>query len=110
MRAARSAGNPYQIVIVDAAVAGTEGVAHDVASDDAGGIIAAAHSKDTRYYSPFPVDPATVVSMISTSIRANAKTILTQGRRRGITPHAAARQVAQDRVREAMSRRGRVPV
>ena len=109
MRAARAAGNPYQIVIVDAAVAGTGGVAHDVASDDAGGIVAAAHSKDTRY-SPFPVDPATVVSMTSTSIRADAKTILTQGRRRGITPHAAARQVAQDRVREAMSRRGRVPV
>ena len=75
---------------------------------NAGGIVAAAHSMDARY-SPFPVDPGTVFSMISTSMRANAETVLTQGRRRGVTPHAAARQIAEDRVREAMRLRGRLP-
>lgn len=75
---------------------------------NAGGIVAAAHSMDARH-SPFPVDPATVFAMISTSMRTNADTVLTQARRRGVTPHAAARQIAQDRVREAMRLRGRVP-
>ena len=75
---------------------------------NAGGIVAAAHSMDARH-SPFPVDPVTVFAMISTSMRANAETVLTQGHRLGLTPHAAARQIAQDRVREAMRLRGRVP-
>lgn len=75
---------------------------------NAGGIVAAAHSMDARH-SPFPVDPGRVFAMISTSMRANAETVLTQGRRRGVAPHAAARQIAQDRVCEAMRLRGRIP-
>jgi glutamate dehydrogenase (NAD(P)+) len=47
--------------------------------------------------------------MISTSMRANAANVLEQGRQRAVTPHAAARQIAHARVREAMRVRGRLP-
>lgn len=75
---------------------------------NAGGIVAAAHSMDARH-SPFPVDPATVFSMISASLRSNADTVLARATRHGTTPHAAARRIAQDRVRDAMHLRGRLP-
>lgn len=74
---------------------------------NAGGIIAAAHSMDARY-SPFPVAPETVFSMISLKMRQNAETVVTESRRRGLTPHATAQEIAQDRVREAMRLRGQL--
>lgn len=74
---------------------------------NAGGIVAAAHSMEART-SPFTVDPATVFTMVSTKLRANAVTTLTESARRDLPPHEAARAVAQDRVREAMLARGRL--
>lgn len=74
---------------------------------NAGGIIAAAHSMDARY-SPFPVAPETVFSMISLKMRQNAETVVTESRRRELTPHATAQEIAQDRVREAMRLRGQL--
>ena len=75
---------------------------------NAGGIIAAAHSMDARY-SPFAVDPTDVFPMISTKMRANAETVMVESRRRGVTPHTAALQLAEDRVRAAMTLRGQAP-
>lgn len=74
---------------------------------NAGGIIAAAHSMDARY-SPFPVAPETVFSMISLKMRQNAETVVTESRRRELAPHATAQEIAQDRVREAMRLRGQL--
>jgi glutamate dehydrogenase (NAD(P)+) len=74
---------------------------------NAGGIIAAAHSMDARY-SPFPVAPDTVFAMISLKMRQNAETVVRESRRRGLTPHLAAQELAQDRVREAMRLRGQI--
>jgi glutamate dehydrogenase (NAD(P)+) len=60
-------------------------------------------------HSPFTVDPADVFAMISTKMRANAERVVVQSKRRGCVPHAAARQIAQGRVREAMRLRGQIP-
>lgn len=75
---------------------------------NAGGIVAAAHSMDTRR-SPFTVDPADVFSMISTKMRANAEAVVVDSKRRGITPHEAAQLIAQERVLDAMRLRGQLP-
>jgi glutamate dehydrogenase (NAD(P)+) len=74
---------------------------------NAGGIIAAAHSMDARY-SPFPVVPETVFSMISLKMRQNSETVVIESRRRKLAPHVTAQEIAQDRVREAMRLRGRL--
>lgn len=74
---------------------------------NAGGVVAAAHSMDARH-SPFVVDPDGVFSMISTKMRANATTVLEEGRRRSVDTWAAARLLAQARVREAMQLRGQL--
>ena len=76
---------------------------------NAGGVVAAAHSMDMRY-SPFTVDPAVIFTMISTKLRANASAVLAQAKRTGDTPHAAAHQLAQQRVLAAMRLRGRLPI
>ena len=76
---------------------------------NAGGVIAAAHSMDARY-SPFPVDPDNVFSMISTKMRQNTVAVLNEARTSDLTTHAAARKLAQERVRAAMGLRGQVPV
>ena len=46
--------------------------------------------------------------MISLKMRQNAETVVTESRRRELTPHATAQEIAQDRVREAMRLRGQV--
>ncbi|MEU7477131.1 Glu/Leu/Phe/Val dehydrogenase dimerization domain-containing protein [Lentzea sp. NPDC042327] len=74
---------------------------------NAGGVVAAAFGMDARY-SPFPVDPAVVLDAVSVKLRANAATVLAEARNRGTTTHAAAREVAQERVLAAMRLRGRV--
>jgi glutamate dehydrogenase (NAD(P)+) len=74
---------------------------------NAGGVVAAAHSMDARH-SPFTVDPDTVFAMVATKLRQNARTVVLESRRRALTPHATAREIAQDRVREAMVARGRI--
>ncbi|ANZ38637.1 glutamate dehydrogenase [Lentzea guizhouensis] len=74
---------------------------------NAGGVVAAAFGMDARY-SPFPVNPATVLDAVSAKLRANAAHVLVEARNRGTTPHVAARELAQDRVLAAMKLRGRV--
>lgn len=74
---------------------------------NAGGIIAAAHSMEARY-SPFPVNPDDVFSMISLRMRENAVTVVDESRRRDLAPHIAAQELAQDRVRDAMQLRGQL--
>jgi glutamate dehydrogenase (NAD(P)+) len=46
--------------------------------------------------------------MISLKMRQNAETVVRESRRRGLTPHLAAQELAQDRVREAMRLRGQI--
>lgn len=74
---------------------------------NAGGVVAAAHSMDART-SPFTVDPAGVLTMISTKMRANATTVLEESRRRALDTSSAAQLLAQARVREAMQLRGQL--
>jgi glutamate dehydrogenase (NAD(P)+) len=73
---------------------------------NAGGIVAAAHSMDARY-SPFTVDPDAVFPMVSAKMRENTVTVVTEARNRKLTTHAAAQDIAQERVRAAMQLRGR---
>jgi glutamate dehydrogenase (NAD(P)+) len=75
---------------------------------NAGGIVAAAHSMDARY-SPFTVNPDDVFSMISGKMRQNTLTVLTEASNRNLTTHAAAQELAQERVRGAMVLRGQIP-
>jgi glutamate dehydrogenase (NAD(P)+) len=75
---------------------------------NAGGVIAAAHSMDARL-SPFPVDPADVFAMISAKMRQNTLAVVEEARARNLTTHAAAYEVAQERVRTAMRQRGQIP-
>ena len=75
---------------------------------NAGGVIAAAHSMDARY-SPFTVDPEDVFAMISTKMRQNTITVVTEARNRHLTTHAAAQRLSQERVRAAMMLRGQIP-
>jgi glutamate dehydrogenase (NAD(P)+) len=75
---------------------------------NAGGIVAAAHSMNARY-SPFPVNPGDVFPMISTKMRENTLAVVTEARRRGLTTHATARELAQERVRAAIMLRGQIP-
>jgi glutamate dehydrogenase/leucine dehydrogenase len=75
---------------------------------NAGGIAAAAHSMDARY-SRFTVDSADVLPTISTKMRQNTVTVLTEARSSNLTTHAEARELAQDRVRTAMILRGQIP-
>lgn len=71
---------------------------------NAGGIIAAAFAMDSRY-SPFPVDRRVVFAAVTEKLRANTATVINESRRRLVTPHDAARQLAEARVRQAMDLR-----
>lgn len=74
---------------------------------NAGGIVAAAYSMDARY-SAFPVEPAVVMAMISSKLRANAVAVLAESRKREITSHEAAHGLTEERVRNAMVLRGQI--
>jgi glutamate dehydrogenase (NAD(P)+) len=74
---------------------------------NAGGVVAAAFGMDARH-SPFPVDPATVLSAVSTRLRANAVLVVREARQRNVTTHNAARSLAQERVLAAMKLKGQV--
>ena len=76
---------------------------------NAGGIVAAAHSMDSRW-SPFTVDAAEIFDMISSKLRANVAAVLTEAARAETTPHAAATRLAQQRVLAAMQLRGQVDI
>jgi glutamate dehydrogenase (NAD(P)+) len=49
---------------------------------------------DARY-SGFPPEPERVLSTVSAKLRPNAALIWRESLRRGVTPHAAARELAQ---------------
>jgi glutamate dehydrogenase (NAD(P)+) len=70
-------------------------------------VVAAAFGMDARY-SPFPVNPATVLDAVSSKLRANAAHVIAEARNRGTTTHVAARALAQERVLAAMKLKGRV--
>lgn len=75
---------------------------------NAGGVVAAAHSMDRRY-SPFRVDAAPVLSMVSEKLRENTMLVLSTSRTSGMSTHHAAISLAQKRVHEAMVLRGQRP-
>ncbi|MCK2242785.1 MULTISPECIES: Glu/Leu/Phe/Val dehydrogenase [unclassified Crossiella] len=75
---------------------------------NAGGVVAAAFAMDARY-SPFRPDPAAIMATVAAKMRANTELVLTESRRTGTLPRAAAMRLAQDRVRTAMALRGRLP-
>ncbi|MDJ1135023.1 Glu/Leu/Phe/Val family dehydrogenase [Streptomyces iconiensis] len=75
---------------------------------NAGGVVAAAFSMDARY-SPFRPEPAQIFTTVATRLRANTVQVIGESRTRGVTPHEAATALAQERVREAMELRGRLP-
>jgi glutamate dehydrogenase (NAD(P)+) len=75
---------------------------------NAGGVIAAAFAMDARY-SPFAADGGDVFPVISAKLRANVQAVLRQAAAEGVPSHAAALQIAQQRVRAAMQLRGQVP-
>ncbi|WP_407548339.1 Glu/Leu/Phe/Val dehydrogenase dimerization domain-containing protein [Streptomyces sp. Pv4-95] len=76
---------------------------------NAGGVVAAAFAMDARY-SGFRPGTATIFETISTRLRTNAVTVLEEAQRRGTTPHAAGRGLAEERVRAAMLSKGRIPL
>ncbi|MEV5481773.1 MULTISPECIES: Glu/Leu/Phe/Val family dehydrogenase [Streptomyces] len=75
---------------------------------NAGGVVAAAFAMDARY-SGFPPDTAGIFQTVSTKLRANTVTVLDEARQQEVTPHAAGRRLAEERVRAAMESKGRLP-
>ncbi|OPF83716.1 glutamate dehydrogenase [Streptomyces antioxidans] len=76
---------------------------------NAGGVVAAAYAMDARY-SAFRPELEQVFASISDKLRSNVATVLERSRALKVSTHQAALQQAQDRVREAMRLRGRLPV
>ncbi|MFC0435998.1 Glu/Leu/Phe/Val dehydrogenase [Kutzneria buriramensis] len=74
---------------------------------NAGGVVAAAFAMDARH-SAFRPDPAAIYATISSKLRANATTVVEVAASTDVTTHAAARSLAESRVRTAMELRGRV--
>lgn len=75
---------------------------------NAGGIIAAGVAMQARY-SPFRPDAEGILPLVSARIRANTTAVLDEADAAALTPHEAARRIAQLRVRAAMTARGRTP-
>lgn len=75
---------------------------------NAGGIVAAAFAMDARH-SGFRPDTTVIFETISARLRANTVTVLDAAERRDVTPHAAGRALAEQRVLTAMRSKGRVP-
>ncbi|MER5214401.1 Glu/Leu/Phe/Val dehydrogenase dimerization domain-containing protein [Streptomyces sp. NPDC002838] len=75
---------------------------------NAGGVVAAAFAMDARH-SGFRPDTVAIFETISTRLRTNTVTVLEEAERRDVTPHAAGRSLAEQRVLTAMRSKGRVP-
>ena len=73
---------------------------------NAGGVVSAAYAMEARY-SPFRAATASILEAVSEKLRSNAVQVLDAAEERGVTPHAAARSLAQERVRAAMRLRGK---
>jgi len=76
---------------------------------NAGGAIAAAFAMDARY-SAFRPEPDAVFAAVAEKLRGNAVDVLEEAGRLALTPHAAGRRLAQNRVAAAMRSKGRIPV
>lgn len=74
---------------------------------NAGGVVAAAVAMDSRYSGLRP-DTAAVFAGISGKLRSGTARTLDDARQHGLTPHRAARRIAQNRVAEAMRLKGRL--
>jgi glutamate dehydrogenase (NAD(P)+) len=75
---------------------------------NAGGVVAAAFAMDARY-SGFRPETDPIFTAVSTRLRVNAEAVLDEAARRGVTPHAAGRGLAEQRVLAAMASKGRLP-
>ena len=73
---------------------------------NAGGVVSAAFAMEQRF-SAFRPDPQRIFETVSQKLRANAVTTVEAAQQSGLTPHQAARELAQSRVRAAMDLRGR---
>lgn len=73
---------------------------------NAGGVVSAAFAMDARH-SPFRAETGSIFSTVSEKLRANTVRVLDEAQVRSVTPHRAARALAQERVRAAMRLRGR---
>lgn len=74
---------------------------------NAGGVVAAAYAMDARS-SPFPVEKTVILEAVSAKVRANTVSVLDKAARAGGTTHAAARDLATERVSQAMRLKRRV--
>ncbi|WP_433873369.1 Glu/Leu/Phe/Val family dehydrogenase [Saccharopolyspora sp. CA-218241] len=75
---------------------------------NAGGAIAAGFAMDARR-SAFRPEPAAILRAVAERTRANTVRVLDAVLQRGVPPHDAALELAQERVRTAMRLRGRLP-
>jgi glutamate dehydrogenase (NAD(P)+) len=73
---------------------------------NAGGVIAAAFAMDVRH-SAFPADTSQIFATVSEKLRHNAGEVLSAASSQRVTPHAAARRLAERRVLDAMRSKGR---
>lgn len=73
---------------------------------NAGGVVSAAYAMDARY-SPFRAETDSIFTTVSEKLRANTRTVLDTAADRAVTPHTAARALAQERVKAAMLLRGK---
>jgi glutamate dehydrogenase (NAD(P)+) len=73
---------------------------------NAGGVVSAAFAMDARY-SAFRPATEQIFNTVSDKLRVNTVTVLTEAARMNNTTHAAARFLAQERVRKAMRLRGK---
>jgi glutamate dehydrogenase (NAD(P)+) len=75
---------------------------------NAGGAIAAGFAMDARY-SAFRPEPDRILAEVASRTRRNTLLVLETAASSGVLPHAAALELAKDRVRTAMRLRGRLP-
>lgn len=75
---------------------------------NAGGVVSAAYAMEARF-SPFRLEPSKIFETISEKLRKNADSCLAEAASLDVTPHEAARALAQDRVRTAMELRSGAP-
>lgn len=73
---------------------------------NAGGVVSAAFAMDARY-SAFRPATEQIFDTVSDKLRVNTTTVLTEAARMNSTTHAAARFLAQERVRKSMRLRGK---
>lgn len=109
------AGRISARLVVEGANMPTDAAAQEVLRDrgvvvvpdfiaNGGGAVAAGFAMDARH-SPFPVQPEPVFETVSRSIRANTAEVLRRTLASARTSHAVARELAQERVRQATNLR-----